>query len=209
MNLYYAGPQSLAGPVIEDINIPHNVEAPIRVLFGNATEPRQTTEALLERCVRHHLRFDTPILLSNPARPLAAYQARLGGGRDPEPAHVNSILQYCAAELAAFMRLTAHPGYSGGAALFVRDPALLLGMGLGYAVATSLSSYLGYATALGVACYVACDDLLTLPRSLRTALDCARTVVRNSEDKDRAGDLVMLEAPQVYPTFASLERRPA
>lgn len=210
MKLYYAGPQHLAGPVIEGAPNPSKVETPIRVLFGNVAGSRQSTEAVLERCVRHHLRSGNPIMFSNPARPLAAYQARLGRRREPDPAQVNAILQQCASELVAFMRITAHPTYSGSAALFVRDPALLLGLGsLSYSVIPSLGAYLGYASALGVACYVACDEVNTLPNILRNALERARAVVREASGNDPSDEQAKTENPEIVREPAIYERRPA
>lgn len=210
MNLYYAGPEHLAGPVIEDTPNQSGLETPMRVLFGNVAGSHQTTDALLERCVRHHLRSDNPIMLSNPARPLAAYQARLKRRHDPDPNEVSAILQQCASELVAFMRLTAHPTYSGGAALFVRDPALLLGLGsLSYSVIPSLGPYLGYASALGVACYVACEEVTTLPQILRNALERARAVVREAATHDASEGLANSGELEIPARTSVYEQRPA
>lgn len=149
-------------------------------------------------------------MLSNPARPLAAYQARLGRRKEPNPEQINAILQQCASELVTFMRLTAHPAYSGGAALFVRDPALLLGLGsLSYSVVPSLGAYLGYASALGVACYVACDEINTLPNILRNALERARAVVRDAAGSEVSDKRLGARAPEMPPKPALYERRPA
>ena len=214
MKLYYAGPEHLAGPVIEDGQGPSVAEAPVTVLFADFDGPQvgsqKTAESVLERCVRHHLRADTPILFSNPARPLAAYQARLGRRREPDPAQVNAILQQCASELVAFMRLTAHPTYSGGAALFVREPALLLGLGsLSYSVIPSLGAYLGYASALGVACYVACEELNTLPRILSNALERARAVVQEVSGHDAPQRIANMRDLELSRASSVYEREPA
>jgi hypothetical protein len=123
---------------------------------------------------------------------------------------VDAILQQCASELVAFMRLTAHPTYAGSAALFVRDPALLLGLGsLSYSVIPSLGAYLGYASALGVACYVACDEVNTLPNILRNALERARTVVREPSGNDSSDEPSITVDPPIFREASIYERRPA
>ena len=170
MNLYYAGPAEITGPILDRVGGGENL--PDWLLFE---EPELRAESIMWNCPRHHLLEGASVLFCNPRRRLAALRNRLDQAMAPVP-QIGLSLEDLAAEVFDFVSAATHPSHKASSALFLNDLPLLLGAkDRRRSLACSLATYIGYAQAVGAACYVTCKYPETLGAGLRRALESFAT----------------------------------
>lgn len=170
MDLYYAGPAEIAGPILDRVGRGENL--PDRLLFD---EPDLTAETIMWSCARHHLLEGATVLFCNPRWRLARQMAP--SEADPVP-QIGLSLTDLAAEVFDFVSAATHPSHMAPSALFLNDLPLLLGAeDWRRSLARSLAAYIGYARAVGAACYVTYEYPETLGADLRRALESFATAM--------------------------------
>ena len=175
MNVYYAGPAELAGPVMGRGGVQENL--PQSPIFN----PSLTAEALMWSGARHHLLQGVPVLFCSPRRVIGALGGHLFGSvsgeasalypAEPALRQIAPGLRDLASEVFEFMQAATRPSNRAPSALFINDLGMLLGAeGGARSLACSLEAYIRYAPAVGAACYLSCEDPDNLSSGLRRAL---------------------------------------